>query len=96
MVTQVLAIYGGIITSYEMPSNYNTKIPKDLYMYWVIHTFGILVAFPKQVNYDNFLFKKKKLGRVCIMVTTKKILSKLTKGFYKKMLKINIFLRKTN
>jgi hypothetical protein len=32
MVTQVLAIYGGIITSYEVPSNYNTKIPKDLYV----------------------------------------------------------------
>jgi len=85
MVIQVLAIYGIIITSYEVPSNYNTKIPKDLYMYWVIHTFGILVAFPKQVNYDNVLILKKNLGRVCIMVTTKKIPSKLTKGFYKKM-----------
>jgi len=32
MATQVFAICGGIITSYEVPSNYNTKIPKDLYV----------------------------------------------------------------
>lgn len=32
MATQALAICGGIITSYEVPSNYNTKIPQDLYI----------------------------------------------------------------
>jgi hypothetical protein len=60
-----------------------TTIQKSqkIFMYWVIHTFGTLVAFPKQVNYDKVLIFLKKLARVCIMVTTKKILSKLTKGF---------------